>query len=157
MNAQYCEIRRESITTKTAQTLMSELNAEILRRYPEDGIETHFHLEHDEVIEGRGAFLVVYGQDQPLGCGAVRLIDAGTAEIKRIYVVPSARGMGLGSQILATLEAEAKKLGASRVVLETGPRQPEAISLYAKVGYRQTAPFGNYGDPSLSVFMGKDI
>ncbi|HWB67950.1 MAG TPA: GNAT family N-acetyltransferase, partial [Mycobacteriales bacterium] len=74
----------------------------------------------EDYLPPRGRFLVVREPDgTPIGCGGVRLLDAGTAEVKRMYLQPSARGRGLGRQLLAALEAEAMALGASNGVLDT--------------------------------------
>jgi GNAT superfamily N-acetyltransferase len=80
----------------------------------------------------------------PVGCGALRRLDADTLEIKRMYVQPSARGRGLGALLLHALEEEAMALGARRLCLETGPRQPEAMALYQRAGYRRVPCFGAY-------------
>jgi GNAT superfamily N-acetyltransferase len=151
------EIRRAAITSSAARKLILALNAELSARYPEDGTAAHFRLDAGEVAHGRGAFLVAYAGGAPLACGAVRLLGADTAEIKRMYVRPSARGRGLGRRMLGALEAEARTLGAKQIVLETGPRQPEAIALYARAGFAEIAAFGEYEDSPLSVFMGKDL
>ena len=65
-----------------------------------------------------------------LGCGGLRRLDAETAELKRMYVVPGARGRGLGGRIVAALEAEARRLGCHELRLESGDRQPDAHALY---------------------------
>ncbi|MCI0334681.1 MAG: GNAT family N-acetyltransferase [Planctomycetes bacterium] len=77
-----------------------------------------------------------------------------------MYVAPAARGRGVGRQIFIALEAEARRLGVRRLVLETGPRQPEAIALYARAGFVQIPLYGEYRDtphPELSVCMAKDL
>jgi GNAT superfamily N-acetyltransferase len=79
-----------------------------------------------------------------IGCGALRQLDADTAELKRMYVVPAARGRGVSKLLLGALETAARKRGWSRLRLETGPRQPEAISLYTGSGYRPIGAFGAY-------------
>jgi putative acetyltransferase len=79
--------------------------------------------------------LVARTGGEALGCGALRPVEPGTVEIKRMYVAPTARRLGLGARLLAALEAEAATLGVTRIVLETGPRQPEAIALYERAGY----------------------
>src|SRR5262249_61423695 len=107
------------------------LNAELSGRYPEDGA-THFRLDPDEVADGRGAFVMASLAGRPVGCGAVRRIDDGVAEVKRMYVSPDVRGRGVGGIVLAALEAEARALGAGSLVLETGERQPEALALYRR-------------------------
>ena len=79
-----------------------------------------------------------------LGCGALRQLGDGTAEVKRMYVVPTARGRGTSKALLAELEAVAVARGWTTLRLETGPRQPEAIGLYERAGYRPIAAFGAY-------------
>ena len=84
----------------------------------------------------------------PIGCGALRALGDGTAEVKRMYVVPSARGRGVSRVVLRGLEQAARERGWTTLRLETGPRQPEAIGLYTGAGYRPIGPFGAYaGDP----------
>ncbi len=153
------DIRREDLLSPLASELILALNAELTERYPEDGAN-FFSLHADEVSEGRGAFLVAYCDDLPIGCGAVRRIDATSAEIKRMYVAPDFRGHGIGRIILRALEAEARNLGARRLLLETGPRQPEAIALYARAGFERIPLYGAYADtphPDLSVCMAKEL
>jgi GNAT superfamily N-acetyltransferase len=98
---------------------------------------------------------VAYRGDDALACGAVRRIADVTAEIKRMYVVEAARGLGIGRRMLAALEDEARQLGATRLVLETGERQPEALGLYESAGFERIEAYGEYvGDP-FSVCMAK--
>jgi GNAT superfamily N-acetyltransferase len=128
-------------------------------RYTEEGAN-HFDLNGAEVAEGHGAFLVAYVDNEPVGCGAVRRIAPTVCEIKRMYVVPSARGRGAGRRILDELELIARQLGASRLVLETGVRQPEALALYTHAGFTTIPLFGSYADtphPELSVCMAKHL
>ena len=150
------EIRREHILSPTAQRLIGCLNAELESRYPEEGAN-FFRLEPDEVSEGRGGFFVAYSNADPVGCGAVRRIEPDVAEIKRMYVAPANRGRGIGGMILAQLEAEARRLGVRRLVLETGPRQPEAIAIYKRVGFVEIPLFGEYSDPRFSLCMAKNV
>jgi GNAT superfamily N-acetyltransferase len=84
----------------------------------------------------------------PLGCGALRPLGEDVAEVKRMYVVPAARGRGVSKAVLAALEDAARERGWTTLRLETGPLQPEAIGLYTAAGYRPIAAFGAYvGDP----------
>jgi putative acetyltransferase len=149
-------VERSDIRSANARALIGALNAELSSRYPEPGA-THFRLDAEEVAEGRGAFLIAYRSGQPVGCGALRRIDARTGEIKRMYVSPEERGRGVGRVILETLEVEARGLGIARPVLETGARQPEAIALYERAGFSTIAPFGEYIASPLSVCMGKEF
>jgi GNAT superfamily N-acetyltransferase len=109
------------------------------------------------VGEGRGSFLVAYADGGPIGCGAVRRLDSGTAELKRMYVAPSARGQGIGRALLSALEQEARTLGAVRLVLETGTRQEAALALYRRAGFAVIPAFGEYLDSPTSVCMGKAL
>ncbi len=84
------------------------------------------------------------GDGTALGCGALREIADGVGELKRMYVVPSARGRGVSKVVLAALEDEARNRGWTTLRLETGPRQPEAIALDTRAGYRPTEAFGAY-------------
>jgi GNAT superfamily N-acetyltransferase len=87
----------------------------------------------------------------------VRRNEPGVAEIKRMYVTPGARGRGVGRFILDELEAVARQLGIRRLVLETGPRQPEALALYRRAGYVEIPLFGEYVGAEFSVCMAKNL
>jgi GNAT superfamily N-acetyltransferase len=149
-------VQRSDLLSPVARSLIEALNAELSRMYPEEGAN-HFRLDPDEVADGRGAFLVAARAGQPVGCGAVRRIEAQTGEIKRMYVRPEERGRGVGRALLAALEAEARALGLSRLVLETGLRQAEAITLYRRAGFTDIAPFGEYIGSPLSLCMAKEL
>jgi putative acetyltransferase len=149
-------VQRVDIQSPAAGHLVEALKAELSSRYPEAGA-THFRLDPEEVADGRGAFLLASRSGKPVGCGAVRRIEERTGEIKRMYVRPGERGSGVGRALLATLETEARALGLSRLVLETGVRQPEAISLYERAGFSRIAPFGEYIGSALSVCMAKEL
>jgi putative acetyltransferase len=150
-------VRREDLLGPVALPLIAALNAELTSRYPEEGA-CSFRLDPEEVAPGRGVFLVAHLGDRAVGCGAVRRLDAegeGDAEIKRMYVVPSARGRGVGRSVLAALEAESRRLGARRLVLEMGGRQPEARALYDRAGFRVVPAFGEYVGKPLSICLAK--
>ena len=150
------EVRREEITSAMAQALILALNEELTAQYPEEGA-THFRLDPDEVAEGRGVFLVAYEGGRPIGCGAIRRIDDDTAEIKRMYVERGARGRGVGRALLQSLEAEGRRLGVTRIVLETGVRQLAALALYSAAGFSRIPAFGEYAGSPLSVCMEKEL
>lgn len=151
------DLRREDLTSPPAQALIAELNAELLSRYPSGDDYTYFRLDPDEVGPGRGAFVVAYADGAAVGCGAVRLIGVGIAEIKRMYVTPEWRQRGVARRVLNALESEARELGVTRLLLETGTRQPEAIALYTKAGYVERDSFGDYPPSPLNVFMEKRL
>jgi len=92
--------------------------------------------EPDELSAPHGAFLVVRDDDgTAVGCGGVKLLDAGTAEIKRMWLHPSTRGRGAGALLLAALEDAARALGATRGVLDTNESLVAAIALYRRHGW----------------------
>jgi len=112
-----------------------------------------------------GLYLIAYdSEDRPVATGGWRTQDEnplgytdGDAELKRMYVVPEARGLGLARRILAALEDDARAAGRARMVLETGDMQPEAIALYASSGYAECAKFGHYRCYENSRCMAKSL
>jgi GNAT superfamily N-acetyltransferase len=81
----------------------------------------------------------------------------GVGEVKRMYVVPTARRRGVSRRLLTGLEARAADLGYERLLLETGTPQPEAIALYESAGWDRIAPYGHWKDSPSSVCFGKDL
>ncbi len=102
-------------------------------------------------------FLVARVAGTAIGCGAIMKAADGTAEVKRMWVAPPARGLKLGVKILDALEAAARDDGVTALRLETGMSQPEAISLYRRAGFVEIAPFGDYQADPLSLFMEKRL
>lgn len=100
---------------------------------------------------------MAYVEGEAAGCGAVRRLEGADAEIKRMYVAPPLRGLGIGREILNALEVEARSLGVMRIVLETGARQPEALGVYQRAGFTRIPAFGEYVDSPLSVCMAKEL
>ena len=149
-------IKSETLDTPAVVALIRALNAELDERYPEEGAN-HFRLDPAEVAPGRGVFLVAYADGEAVGCGATRLNDPRTAEIKRMYVNPAYRGRGIAGQLLSALEEHARTLGARQLVLETGDRQPESLAVYRRAGFEEIPRFGEYLDSPLSICMGKVI
>ncbi|ACL41784.1 GCN5-related N-acetyltransferase [Pseudarthrobacter chlorophenolicus A6] len=104
-------------------------------------------------------FLVAYdkGSGQPVGCGGLRLLDASTAEIKRLYVVPYTRGSGVASSVLAALEAEAYKQGITRIKAEAGSAQADGRNFYQNSGFEPVPNFGPYIGVKHSSCYAKSI
>ena len=101
----------------------------------------------------RGTFLVGFDDDgAPVCAGGVKGLDDRAAEIKRMYVVPAARGRGLARVLLRALEDAARDLGYTVVRLDTGPRQPHAQALYEAAGYR---PIDNFNANPVAAFWGE--
>lgn len=139
-------IRLERAQSAVAMQMIAALNADLMARYPGAPV---FGIEPDGFEDAGGRFAVGYNGETPVACGALRSYE-GKAEFKRIYVVPQQRGQGLGAAMLAFLEDVARHAGFSVAVLETGSGQPEAISLYRKLGWREIAPFGEYAADSYT-------
>jgi GNAT superfamily N-acetyltransferase len=151
------EIRRSTLASPDAVRLIAALNAELHATFPEPGA-THFSLTSSQVQAGDGAVIVAYLDAVAVGCGAVRRLDEATAELKRMYVDPAARGRGIGRELVAALEREARMLGITKVVLETGTRLAPAIRLYEAMGYARIPLFGEYlSSPNTSLCFGKSL
>lgn len=135
-----------------AQLLLAQLDAYLLRLYPEESPS----LDPAEVVPGRGAFMVARVDGVAVGCGALRRRSDGSGELKRLWVGPAERRHGVARALLTALEAEAATLGLAPLVLETGVHQPEAIAFYRAHRYRTVANFGEYADNPDSICMAKD-
>lgn len=138
------DLRRERLSGPSAATLIAALNAELRGRYP-NPVDCHFDLAEKEVAPGRGTFVVASVDGDDVGCGAVRMISKRLAEVKRMFV-PGSRGHGIGTTILAFLESEARSLGATRIVAETGVRSPDALGTYRRADTQRstgTVPTSN--------------
>ena len=134
--------------------LIAELDAYQHSLYPPESV---YALDLASVEQGSILLAVVRDQAaSAVACGAV-VLGATFGEVKRMYVRPAYRGLGIARRILATLESEAVKSGCRLLTLETGPHHHEALSLYARCGYERRGPFGSYPDDPLSVFMQKCI
>ncbi|WP_345527005.1 GNAT family N-acetyltransferase [Nocardioides endophyticus] len=146
-------IQRVGYGHPDAMRLIDEVQAEYVVRY---GGPDETPLDPLMFEPPAGNFFVGYAEGEPVATGAWRRTDVAafgttaTVEIKRMYVAPRARGRGLARLMLAQLESDAGGHGAEAVVLETGLRQPEAMSLYESSGYGPVAPFGYYKDAPLS-------
>lgn len=113
-------------------------------------------VDPSEFAPPNGDFLIAYAA-QPVGCGGWRSHGAGVAELKRMYVVPQARGTGVGRALLQALEESARQAGRTRMVLESGSAQPEALGLYRGAGYDAIEPFGTYACAPGSRHLGRDL
>lgn len=147
-------IVRVPITHPDAAQLVEEVQQEYVARY---GGRDETPLEDGYFEPPNGSFYVGYLDGVPVATGAWRrrhdVVVEGlheSAEIKRMYVAPSARGRGLARAMLAHLEETARVAGAEVMVLETGIAQPEALALYRSSGYTPIPGFGFYKDAPLS-------
>lgn len=132
--------------------IIAESGAYLQALYPS---ESNHLVDVDALAAPDAVFLVARRNGGLLGSVAFRIIAPGHAEMKRMFVRAEARGTGLGRRLLHALEDAARQKHISRISLETGIRQPEAIGLYRAAGYQDCPPFGSYDDDPLSLFMTK--
>ena len=137
-----------------AQELIGRVQQEYVQRYggPDGATVTP-----EEFLPPAGIFLVAEVDGVPAGTGAWRTIGDGRAEMKRVYVEPAFRRRGLAQVLVEALEADAVRAGIRSLELNSGPEQPEALGLYARMGYTPVAGFGVYACHPDAVFLGKDL
>jgi putative acetyltransferase len=131
--------------------LVSHLDADLAIR---DGAEHSFYNQFNKIALIRHA-VVAYENEIPVGCGAIKEFEPTSMEVKRMYVLPESRGKGIAANVLAELEKWATELGYKKCILETGKRQPEAIGLYKKNGYKIIPNYGQYAGIENSVCFEK--
>jgi putative acetyltransferase len=150
------EIRRERFDSEAVRALVEALEVELLDTY--DGVPGSGGLPGPSIFEPPGgAFLVARIDGDAVACGGIARYDEATAEIRRMYVVPDARGRGLSRRVLEALEDEARALGYSLVRLETGNLQAAAIGLYVSAGFAPIPRYGPFVDDPKSVCFEKRL
>lgn len=134
--------------------LIEELDAYMERLYPS---ESNYGLDFESLAQPEVRFFSVTVDGEVLGCGGFWIHDD-YAEVKRVYIHPKSRGLGLGRKIMAHIEAEMLREGRNLSRLETGISQPEALGLYRALGYQDCPAFGDYpSDDPFSIFMEKRL
>jgi DNA-binding MarR family transcriptional regulator/predicted GNAT family N-acyltransferase len=138
------EIRVEDPTSKAAYFCMHSYYDELKLRF-EAGFEVEESLAPgpDDLVEPAGLLLLAFLHKEPVGCGALRFYSNAKVDVKRMWVSPDARGLGIGRRILSELELESQQRGYRSVRLETNRALKEAISLYKSSGYREVEAFNN--------------
>ena len=133
--------------------LVKALDADLAER---DGEEHAFYAQFNKIAKIK--FVVVaYENGILIGCGGMREYSANTVEIKRMYTSPGSRGKQIATKVLTELEKWATELSYEKCILETGKRQPEAIGLYNKHGYKTIPNYGQYAETYNSLCFEKDI
>jgi GNAT superfamily N-acetyltransferase len=138
-----------------ALALLREAAVEARALYPEL-VQPGAPWPSNPPLPERGAYLVMYASDETgvehaVGMGALRPLDADTAELRRMFVLRGQRGAGVAKRLVQALEAEALCLGYRRIRLETGHRQQPAMRLYERCGFYRIPPFGAYASDPTSV------
>jgi GNAT superfamily N-acetyltransferase len=127
-----------------AARLLALLTEEIRQMYADRGEDGSGGFEIEDAEQPGSAFIVAYADDAAIGCGALRPYDAEAGEVKRMFVLPEYRGRGVAALILTALEQEAVRADYRVMRLETGDRQPSAVRVYERAGYRRSPPYGVY-------------
>lgn len=133
--------------------LVKHLDADLAIR---DGDDHSFYNQFNK-IDHIKYVVVVYENNRPLGCGAIKKFDEKTVEIKRVYTSPQSRGKGIATIVLSELEKWATELAYGTCILETGINQPEAIGLYKKNGYELMSNYGQYTGVKNSLCFKKKL
>ncbi|HTJ99386.1 MAG TPA: GNAT family N-acetyltransferase [Bordetella sp.] len=151
---EHATIALESPRQGDVLALLAQADAYLHGLYPPESN----HILDVGALEQAGIdFFVARRAGAALGCCALVPAFDGSAEIKRMFVAPEARGIKLGRRLLERLEDQARERGIATLRLETGIYQPEALGLYRTSGYQDIPPFGDYLLDPLSVFMEKTL
>lgn len=151
------EIRRERFDSETAVALADALETELLATYDGDAGSGGLPAASVFEPENGGAFLILRIDGEAVACGGVARYDDTTGEIRRMYVVPEARGRGLSRRVLEALEEEARTLGYAFVRLETGNLQAAAVALYVSAGFQPIPRYGPFANDAKSVCFEKRL
>jgi putative acetyltransferase len=146
-------LERVAWSDPRGEALRTAQRAELTERYETPDSEPGPAPTADDIT----LFLIATIEGVPAGCGGLRRIDAHHGEIKRMYADPAFRGTGVATAILRGLEDAARELGWSRLVLETGEKQPDAMRFYEREGYTRIPLFGYYVDSDLSICYGREL
>ena len=131
--------------------LVKHLDADLAER---DGKDHSFYAQFNKIDQIKHVVLA-YEDSKPVGCGAIKEYASDTMEIKRMYTSPDSRGKGIASRVLLELESWASELSYGKCILETGKKQPEAIGLYKKNGYKVIPNYGQYAEVDNSLCFEK--
>ena len=155
LDTQEIRIREEPYDAPAAKVLVPEYVAEIRAMYPEWTPDVPPRLTPEDVEPPAGRWVVAYRRGKPVGCAALKRLGNRTAEIKRVYVAPEARGTGVARAILARLEQIAQDVGYTTLRMDTGARQPASAALFRSCGYEQIADYN--GNPVAAYWFEKRL
>jgi GNAT superfamily N-acetyltransferase len=148
------EFREGQVDEGDGGRLEAAMREEIGRMYP--GLDLQApgmpKAGPEQLNAPNGSFLVGYEDGVAICCGGLKRLDADACELKRMYVIPEARGRGVARVLLAALEQRARELGYTIARLDTGPRQAGAQRLYESAGY---AAIANFNANPVATFFGE--
>lgn len=121
-----------------------------------DGDDHAFYHQFNSIDKIKHA-IVIYENNKPLACGAIKEFSTNSMEVKRMYTLPECRGKGFATKVLMELEKWAAELQYEKCVLETGKKQPEAINLYKNNGYQVISNYGQYINVENSICFEKKL
>jgi GNAT superfamily N-acetyltransferase len=133
--------------------LVKLLDADLAKR---DCEEHSFYSQFNKIDKIKHA-VVAYENDKPVSCGAIKEFASNIMEVKRMYTLPVSRGKGIATKVLTELEIWATELHYKKCILETGRKQPEAIELYKKNGYKIIPNYGQYAEVENSLCFEKKL
>lgn len=145
------EVTRTDSANPDFIKLIEQLDAHLAER---DGAQHGFYDQFNKVDKIKHV-ITVYQDGEPAACGAIKEYGPGVTEVKRMYTQPYLRGLGLATMVLNSLEIWARELEYTRCILETGKRQPDAIALYEKNGYKLIPNYSPYDGVENSVCFEK--
>ena len=146
------KLQRTNSKNEDFKMLVKQLDADLAIR---DGDDHPFYDQFNKLDSIKYAVIAYDKNNQAVGCGAIKQFEPNVIEIKRMFVPLEERGKGIAAKVLRELENWAVELGNRKCIMETGIKQPEAISLYKKSGYKFTDNYGQYAGVENSICFEK--
>jgi beta-phosphoglucomutase family hydrolase len=153
------DVTRADPRSAEARAMVAALSADLAATYADKNDDGSGAFKPEDVLGERAAFVVAWLDGAPVGCGAIRPFDGvdDVVEVKRMFVMRHARGLGISRLILHKLEELAREFGFAKTLLETGDRQVEAIPLYISAGYARVPCYGQYANREWSLCFEKAL
>ena len=150
------ELKPEDPRAPAALHCLGRYYDELARRF-DQGFDVSLSCDPEagDMMPPRGVFLIAWSDDLPVGWAGLKGHGGGTAEVKRVWVAPAARGLGLARRLMASIETAARAKGVTRLLLDTNSRLPEAVAMYRHSGWTQIERFND--DPYPDVFFEKRL
>ena len=137
------------------QRLLLQFEQEKVEREEDYDVENAVRLASEELMPPWGAFLVARHEGRAVGCGGIRQLGPDVGELRRLYVAPEARSLGVGRLLFEAMEETARKIGYRTVRLDTNPALEEARAMFEEMGYREIPAYND--NPNAGVWYEKDL